>query len=258
MISNLAQVSSGATIGENVTIEAFSNIYEDVVIGKGTRIHSNVVIYPGTRIGENCEIFPGAVVGAVPQDLKYKGEYTTTEIGNNTVIREGVTIHRGTSDRLVTKIGNYCLIMNGVHIAHDCLVGNHVIIAGFSGLSGHCTVEDYAILEGMVGSQQFMKIGAHAFVAGATLIRKSVPPFVKAAKEPITYAGVNSVGLRRRGFDDKTVREIEDIYRILYVMNNNLSKGIEQVMAEIPDSPIRKQILSFIESCDKGIIRGMI
>jgi UDP-N-acetylglucosamine acyltransferase len=137
-------------------------------------------------------------------------------------------------------------------------VGNHVIIAGFSGLSGHCIVEDYAIIEGMVGTQQFMKIGAHSFIAGATLIRKSVPPFVKAAKEPITYAGVNSVGLRRRGFDDKTVREIEDIYRTLYVMNTNLSKGIDQVLNEIPDSPIRRQILSFIESCDKGIIRGMI
>jgi UDP-N-acetylglucosamine acyltransferase len=258
MISNLAQVSSGATIGNNVTIEAFSNIYEDVVIGDGTRIHSNVVIYPGTRIGENCEVFPGAVIGAVPQDLKYKGEYTTTEIGNNTVIRELVTIHRGTIDRMTTKIGDYCLIMNGVHVAHDCLVGNHVIIAGFSGLSGHCIVEDYAIIEGMVGTQQFMKIGAHSFIAGATLIRKSVPPFVKAAKEPITYAGVNSVGLRRRGFDDKTVREIEDIYRTLYVMNTNLSKGIDQVLNEIPDSPIRRQILSFIESCDKGIIRGMI
>lgn len=258
MISNLALVSDKATIGEGVTIEAFSNIHGDVVIGKGSKIHSNVVIYEGTRIGENCEIFPGAVIGAVPQDLKYKGEYTTTEIGNNTIIREGVTVHRGTVDRMVTKIGNNCLIMNNVHIAHDCLVGNNVIIAGYSGLSGHCTVEDFAILEGMVGSQQFMTIGAHAFVAGATLIRKSVPPFVKAAKEPITYAGVNSVGLRRRGFEQQTIREIEDIYRILYVMNNNLSKGIDQVLAEIPDSPIRQQILGFIESCDKGIIRGMI
>lgn len=258
MISNLAQVSADATIGENVTIEAFSNIHHDVVIGKGTKIHSNVVIYEGTRIGENCEVFPGAVIGAVPQDLKYKGEYTTTEIGNNTIIREGVTIHRGTTDRMTTKIGHNALIMNNVHIAHDCFVGNNVIIAGYSGLSGHCNVEDFAILEGMVGSQQFMTIGAHAFVAGATLIRKDVPPFVKAAKEPITYAGVNSIGLRRRGFEDKTVREIEDIYRILYVMNNNLRKGIEQVKQEIPPSPIREQILGFIEKSDKGIIRGMI
>jgi UDP-N-acetylglucosamine acyltransferase len=258
MISPLAQVSSEAKLGEGVIVDPFTNIYGDVVIGKGTRIHSNVVIYEGTRIGENCEIFPGAVVGAVPQDLKFKNEYTTTQIGNNTKIREGVTIHRGTIDRNTTKIGDNCLIMNNVHVAHDCLIGNNVIIAGYSGLSGHCTVEDFAILEGMVGSQQFMTIGAHAFVAGATLIRKDVPPFVKAAKEPITYAGVNSVGLRRRGFSDKDVREIEDIYRIIYVMNNNISKGIDQVLLEIPDSPIRKQILSFISDSDKGVIRGMI
>lgn len=258
MISQLAQVSSNTTIAEDVIIEAFTNIHEDVVIGKGTHIHSNVTIYPGTRIGENCEIFPCAVLGAVPQDLKFGGEYTTAEIGNNTIIREGVTIHRGTNDRKTTKIGDYCLIMNNVHVAHDCLVGNHVILAGFSGLSGHCTVDDFAILEGKVGSQQFMRIGAHAFVAGATLIRKSVPPFVKAAREPITYAGVNAVGLRRRGFTDEQVREIEDIYRTLYVTNNNISKGIEQINQEIPDSEIKKQILSFIEECDRGIIRGMI
>lgn len=258
MISSLAQVSADAQIGDNVTIDAFTNIHGDVTIGKGTKIHSNVVIYPGARIGENCEIFPGAVISPVPQDLKFNNEYTTVEIGNNTIIREGATIHRGTSDRLVTKIGNNCLIMNNVHIAHDCFVGNNVIIAGFSGLSGHCTVEDFAILEGMVGSQQFMTVGAYAFVAGGTLIRKDVPPFVKAAKEPITYVGVNSIGLRRRGFDDKIVREIEDIYRILYVMNNNLKNGLVQVKEEIPPSPTRDQILNFIESSDKGIIRGMI
>jgi len=258
MISSLAQVSSNTKIGKNVTIEAFSNIHEDVIIGNGTHIHSNVTIYPGTRIGENCEIFPGAVLGAIPQDLKFNNEYTTVEIGNNTVIREGVTIHRGTNDQLKTKIGDNCLLMTYVHIAHDCTIGNNVIIAGYSGLSGHCTVEDFAILEGKVGSQQFMKIGAHSFIAGASLIRKDVPPFVKAAREPITYAGVNSVGLRRRGFSDADIREIEDIYRILYVMNNNLTKGIAQVRDEIPSSKIREQILNFIETSDKGIIRGMI
>lgn len=257
MISALAQVSSGATIGEDVTIDAFTNIHEDVIIGKGTKIHSNVVIYPGTRIGENCEIYPGAVLGAIPQDLKFDNEYSTVVIGNNTIIRECVTIHRGTIDKRETVVGDYCLIMNYVHIAHDCTVGNHVILAGYAGLSGHCVVEDYAILEGKVGSQQFMKVGAHAFVAGGTLIRKSIPPFVKAAREPITYAGVNAVGLRRRGFETQAIREIEDIYRTLYVLNNNLTAGIEQVKSEIPDSPIRQQILNFIEEADRGIIRGM-
>jgi len=157
----------------------------------------------------------------------------------------------------VTKIGDDCLIMNHVHIAHDCTVGNHVIIAGFSGLSGHCLMEDFAIMEGMCGSQQFITIGAYSFIAGGTLIRKDVPPFVKAAREPITYAGVNSVGLRRRGVPNETIRQIEDIYRILYVMNNNLKKGIEQVLAEVPESEVRSQILGFIENSEKGIIRGM-
>lgn len=258
MISPLAHVSSDAKLGEGVVVSPFSTIYEDVVIGAGTKIHPNVTIYPGTRIGEKCEIFPGAVIGVVPQDLKFDGEYTTVEIGNNTVIRECVTIHRGTKDRWKTAIGDNCLLMTYVHIAHDCLIGNNVILASYVGLSGHVTVEDHAILEGMVASQQFVTIGAHAFVAGASLIRKNVPPFVKCAREPLTFAGVNSVGLRRRGFSDEQVREIEDIYRILYVQNNNMSKGIEQIKETMQDSPIRQQILSFIEKSDKGVIRGMI
>lgn len=257
MISSLAQVSENAQIGENVQIDAFTNIHEDVIIGKGTKIHSNVTIYPGTRIGEDCEVYPGAVLGAIPQDLKFDNEYSTVIIGNKTVIRECVTIHRGTLDKRQTVVGDNCLIMAYVHIAHDCTVGNNVILAGYTGLSGHCVVEDFAILEGKVGSQQFMKVGAHAFVAGGTLIRKSIPPFVKAAREPITYAGVNAVGLRRRGFETQTIREIEDIYRTLYVLNNNLSTGIEQVKSEIADSPIKNQILKFIEEADRGIIRGM-
>ena len=258
MISNLANIASGAQLGANVTVESFTTIYDDVIIGAGTKVHPNVTIYPGTRIGENCEIFPGAVIGVVPQDLKFAGEYTTVEIGNNTVIRECVTIHRGTNDRMKTKIGDNCLLMTYVHVAHDCFIGNNVILASYVGLSGHVTIEDFAILEGMVAAQQFMNIGAHAFVAGASLIRKSVPPYVKCAREPLTFAGVNSVGLRRRGFTDEQVREVEDIYRIIYVQNNNMSKGMDIVKETMPDSPIKNQILSFIESCDKGVIRGMI
>ena len=258
MISKMAQIAPGAKLGENVTVESFTTIFDDVEIGAGTKIHPNVTIYPGTRIGENCEIFPGAVIGVVPQDLKFAGEYTTVEIGNNTVIRECVTIHRGTSDRQKTKIGDNCLLMTYVHIAHDCFIGNNVILASYVGLSGHVTIEDFAILEGMVASQQFMTVGAHAFVAGASLIRKNVPPYVKCAREPLTYAGVNSVGLRGRGFTDEQVREIEDIYRIIYVQNNNMSKGIEAVKETMPDTPIRTQILSFIDASDKGVIRGMI
>jgi len=257
MISNLASISSEATIGEDVIVGPFTTIHEDVVIGARTKIHSNVSIYPGTRIGEDCEIFPGAVIGVIPQDLKFDGEYTTVEIGNNTTIRECVTIHRGTKDRHTTKIGSNCLLMTYVHVAHDCIIGNNVILASYVGLSGHVTIDDYAILEGTVVAQQFVHIGAHAFIGGASLIRKDVPPFIKAAREPLTYAGVNSVGIRRRGFSDEQVREIEDIYRILYVQNNNISKGIASILETLPASELRKNILDFINSSDKGIIRGL-
>ena len=258
MISNLAQVSSGASIGDGAIVEPFSTIYDDVVIGARTKIHPNVTIYPGTRIGEDCEIFPGAVIGVIPQDLKFEGEYTTVEIGNNTKIRECVTIHRGTKDKLKTSIGDNCLLMTYVHIAHDCQIGNNVILASYVGLSGHVLIDDYAILEGKVAAQQFAHIGAHTFIGGASLIRKDIPPFIKAAREPLTFVGVNSVGLRRRGYSDSEVREIEDIYRILYVQNNNITKGIEAIKENISESIIRQLILDFVEGSDKGIIRGMI
>ena len=257
MINNLASISSEATIGENVFIGPFTTIHEDVIIGEGTKIHSNVSIYPGTRIGKNCEIFPGAVIGVIPQDLKFDGEYTTVEIGDNTTIRECVTIHRGTKDRMTTKIGANCLLMTYVHVAHDCLIGNNVILASYVGLSGHVTIDDFAILEGTVVAQQFVHIGAHAFIGGASLIRKDVPPYIKAAREPLTFAGVNSVGIRRRGFSDEQVREIEDIYRILYVQNNNVSKGKVAVLESLPETTLRSQILDFIDASDKGIIRGL-
>jgi UDP-N-acetylglucosamine acyltransferase len=258
MISKLAQVSSGARIESGVVVEPFSTIYEDVTIGKGCKIHPNVTIYPGTRIGENCEIFPGAVIGVIPQDLKFDGEYTTVEIGNNTKIRECVTIHRGTKDKWKTSIGANCLLMTYVHIAHDCLIGDNVILASYVGLSGHVIIDDYAILEGKVAAQQFAHIGAHTFVGGASLIRKDIPPFIKAAREPLTFAGVNSVGLRRRGYSDNQVREIEDIYRILYVHNNNISKGIEAIRDQVGQSSIRDVILNFVEGSERGIIRGML
>lgn len=258
MISNLANVSKDAVIGENVQIDSFATVFENVTIGEGTRIHPNVTIYSGTTIGKNCEIFPGAVIGVVPQDLKFEGEETTVEIGDNTVIRECVTIHKGTKDRWKTSIGSNCLLMTYVHVAHDCIVGDNVILASYVGLAGHNTIEDYAILEGKVGTQQFIRIGAHAFVAGGSLVRKNVPPFVKAAREPIGFAGVNSIGLRRRGFDDELVKEVEDIYRLLYVMNNTVSKGVEAIKESLPESDLTRQVLSFISDSDKGIIRGMI
>ena len=258
MISNLAQVSTKATIAENVVIDAFTVIHEDVVIGKGTHVHPNVVIYPGTRIGEDCEIFPGAVIGVIPQDLKFDGEYTTVEIGNNTKIRECVTIHRGTSDKLKTTIGDNCLLMTYVHVAHDCQIGNNVILASYVGLSGHVTIDDFAILEGKVAAQQFIHIGKHAFIGGASLVRKDVPPFIKAAREPLTFAGVNSVGLRRKGYSDADIKEIEDIYRILYVQNANMSKAMSIIKEMNSESKVKDEIIAFIEASDKGVIRGMV
>ena len=258
MISHQANISEKANIGDNVRIDSFSTIFEDVTIGEGTRIHPNVTIYPKTRIGKNCEIFPGAVIGVSPQDLKFDGEDTCVEIGDNTIIRECVTIHRGTTDKWKTVIGSNCLLMTYVHVAHDCQIGNGVILASYVGLSGHVIIDDYAILEGKVAAQQFVHIGEHAFIGGASLVRKDIPPYVKAAREPLNFAGVNSVGLRRRGYSDSDIREIEDVYRILYVQNNNVSKGVEAIKAIIPDSKIRKQILDFVANSEKGIIKGMI
>jgi len=258
MISKFANISDNAQLGSGVIVESFSTIYEDVIIGDGTKIHPNVTIYPGTTIGKNCEIFPGSVIGIVPQDLKFEGENTFVEIGDNTVIRECVTIHRGTKDKWKTVIGSNCLLMTYVHIAHDCQIGNNVILASYVGLSGHVTIDDFAILEGKVAAQQFARIGEHSFVGGASLIRKDIPPFVKAAREPLTFAGVNSVGLRRRGFLDDDIREIEDIYRILFVQNNNISKGIKAIEDTLASSKLRSQIVDFVSSSERGIIRGMI
>lgn len=258
MINKLASVSEHAKLGENVVVEPFTTIYEDVVIGDNTKIGPNVTIYPGTRIGHDCEIYPGSVIGVIPQDLKFEGEYTTVEIGNYTKIRECVTIHRGTTDKYKTVVGDHCLIMGYVHIAHDCLIGNNVILANYTGLSGHVQIDDYAILEGKVAAQQFMHIGTHAFIAGASLIRKNVPPFVRAAREPLSYAGINAVGLRRRGFSEKDIKLIENIYRILFVQNNNITKGLESLAEELGESKIKTEVINFIKNSDKGIIRGLM
>lgn len=256
MISPLASIHPKAKIADNVTIEPFTTIYEDVVIGEGTWIGPNATIMDGARIGKNCKIFPGAVVSAIPQDLKYKGEKTTAEIGDGTVVRECVTINKGTLDRNTTKIGNNCLLMAYAHIAHDCILGNNIILANNVNLAGHVTIEDYAILEGMAAVGQFLTIGAHTFVAGGTLVRKNVPPYTKAAREPISYVGINSVGLRRRGFSDDQIRIIEDIYRILYVKGHSISNAIPIIEAEIIDHPIKAGILDFISNSPNGIMKG--
>lgn len=257
MISNLASVSPKAKIGKNVTIEPFATIYDNVEIGDNTWIAPNVVVFPDTTIGHDCKIYPGASLGAVSQDLKYKGEPANTVIGNNTVIREFVTVHKGTADRQTTRVGDNCLIMAYAHIAHDCIIGNNVILASFVGLAGHITIEDFAILEGGAVAQQFVTIGAHSFIAGASLVRKNVPPYIRVAREPLQYIGVNSIGLSRRGFEKETIQEIEDIYRTIFVRGHTVSKALEAVEAEIKDSAVKTQILSFIKNSKDGIVKGI-
>lgn len=254
MSQPVAFIHPDAKIGANVTISPFSYICGDVVIGEGTWIGPNVTIFDGARIGKKCQIFPGAVISAIPQDLKYSGEYTTTEIGDRTSIRECVTIHRGTTDKMKTVVGSDCLLMGYVHIAHDCIVGNHCIFANYAALSGHCVVGDYAILEGQAGAGQFTHIGAHAFIAGTTAIRKNVPPFVKAAREPISYMGINAVGLRRRGFSEEKINTIQDIYRVLFQKGVNISQALEIIKRDFPESPEREQIIDFVLMSDRGII----
>ncbi len=252
----LAYVHPGAKIAKNVVIEPFTTIHNNVVIGEGTWIGSNVTIMEGARIGKNCNIFPGAVISAPPQDLKYQGEDTIAEIGNNVTIRECVTINKGTADRMKTVIGNDCLIMAYCHIAHDCVVGNHCIFSNNSTLAGHISVGDYVVLAGMTAVHQFCSIGNHAFVTGGSLVRKDVPPFVKAAREPLSYVGINSVGLRRRGFDSGKIREVQNIYRILYQKNYNNSQAMEIIEAEMEATPERDEILQFIRDSQRGIMKG--
>ncbi|SKB86553.1 acyl-[acyl-carrier-protein]--UDP-N-acetylglucosamine O-acyltransferase [Sphingobacterium nematocida] len=256
MIQPLSYIHPDAKIASNVVIEPFSTIHKDVVIGEGTWIGSNVTIMDGARIGKNCKIFPGAVISGEPQDLKFEGEITTAEIGDNTTIRECVTINRGTRDRYKTVIGKNCLIQAYSHIAHDCIIGDNCIFSNSSTLAGHITVGDYVVLAGLVAVHQFCQIGSHAFVTGGTLVRKDVPPFIKAAREPISYAGVNSVGLRRRGYTSEQIAEIQNIYRVLFVQNRNLSKALDLVEAEFEATELRDEILTFVRNSNRGVVRG--
>lgn len=256
MIHPLTYVHPEAKIGENVQIDAFAVVHKDVEIGDGTYIASHVTVMDGARIGKNCRVFPGAVISAIPQDLKFNGENTQVIIGDNCTIRECVTINRGTSDKEVTKIGNNCLIMAYSHIAHDCIIGNNCIFSNDTTLAGHIQVGDYVTLAGLVAVQQFVRIGSHAYVAGGSLVRKDIPPYVKAAREPLSYASVNSVGLKRRGYSTEKVNEILDIYRILYVRGYNISKAVRIIEAEIPVSDERDEILTFIRESTRGIMRG--
>lgn len=254
----LAYVHPEANVADNVVIEPFVSIDKDVIIGEGTRIGSSVTIMPGVRIGKNCRIFPGAVIGAVPQDLKFRGEYSTVEIGDNTTIREFVTINRGTSAKGKTVVGNNCLLMAYVHVAHDCVVGNDVILVNNTQLAGEVVIDDFAILGGMTAVHQFVHIGSHVMVSGGSLVRKDIPPFIKAGREPLSYVGINSIGLRRRNYSNEKIREVQEIYRYIYQKGLNISQAVEIIEAEMPASTERDEVLLFIKDSKRGIIRGYL
>lgn len=255
MISPLASIHPNAKLGNNITIEPFAVIYDNVTIGDGTYIMSHAVIMPFSKIGKNCRIFPHATIGAIPQDLKYKGEETTAEIGDNTTIRECVTVNRGTKDKWKTVIGSNCLLMAYAHVAHDCTVGNNVILANAVQLAGHVDIGEYAIIGGLAGAHQFTRIGAHTYVAGHTVIRKDVPPYVKAAREPMSYMGLNIVGLQRRGFAQEKIETISQIYHLLFVGNHSTTTAVDLISKKIPESETKKDILQFIHDSKIGIIR---
>lgn len=255
-ISALSDIHPNAKLGKDVVVESFASIAEDVVIGEGSWIGSNVVIENGVRMGKNCKIFPGAVVGGIPQDLKYNGEKTLIEIGDNVVVREYCTLNKGTEANGATKIGNNCLLMAYVHVAHDCVLGNYVILSNAVNLAGHVEIEDNAIIGGLAAVHQFVKIGCHTMIGGGSLVRKDVPPYIKASREPLSYTGVNSIGLKRRGFSKDEVHHIQDIYRILFVKGYTIKKALKIIQSEIEDSAYKTQILQFINAADRGVLKG--
>jgi UDP-N-acetylglucosamine acyltransferase len=247
-----------ARTGKNVEIGPFTAIYGDVEIGDNTWIANNVTIMDGARIGSNCRIFPGAVISGVPQDLKFQGEATTAEIGDNTTIREYVTVNRGTKSKGKTVIGTDCLLQSYVHIAHDCNVGNNCILSGYVGLGGEVIIEDWAILGGGSLVHQFVRIGSHVMIQGGCKVVKDVPPYVMAGRDPVVYAGLNLVGLRRRNFSSEKIQELQDIYRTLYQKGLNNSDALRAIKAGIPPSEERDHVMAFVHNSERGIIRGLL
>lgn len=252
----LANVHEEAKIGNNVVIEPFATVQKDVIIGDGCWIGPNAVLWEGTRLGKNVKVFNGASISSVPQDLKFAGEKTETFIGDNTVIREYVTISRGTNDKYKTMIGKNCLLMAYVHVAHDCTIGDNCVLVNAVQVAGHVQIDDWAIIGGASAVHQFVKVGAHAFVSGGSLVRKDIPPYTKAAREPLTYCGINSIGLRRRGFSSEKINEIQEIYRHVFLKGLNHSKAIKLIESTMEPSKERDYIITFINDSDRGIMKG--
>ena len=256
-MENFSYIHPDAKIGKDVTISPFVTIYEDVVIGDGTYIHPNVTLYPGARIGKNCKIFPGVTVAAVPQDLKFNGEYTTAEIGDNTTLRECVTVHRGTASKGRTVVGNNCLLMAYCHVAHDCELGNNLIISNSTQLAGEVVIDDNTVIGGGTLVHQFTHIGSYAMIQGGTPVNKDIPPYVMAARSPISFVGLNIVGLRRRGFTNEQIATLQEIYRRIFNSDSNMTDALNAIEAEIPASPERDYVLSFIRNSSRGVIKGL-
>ena len=254
----LAYIHPAAKIASNVVIDPFVTIDKNVEIGEGTRIGSNVTILEGARIGKNCTIFPGAVISAIPQDLKFKGEETVAIIGDNTTLRECVTVNRGTASKGKTVVGSNCLIMAYCHIAHDCVIGNNVIMPNATQVAGEVVIDDYAVVGGGALIHQFCHVGSHVMLQGGALVNKDIPPYVKVGRNPISYAGTNSIGLRRRGFTNEKICEIQEIYRYLYLSGLNNSDAVERIEAELPASKERDEIIMFVRNSQRGIIRGYV
>ncbi|MBS7347019.1 MAG: acyl-ACP--UDP-N-acetylglucosamine O-acyltransferase [Muribaculaceae bacterium] len=257
-MSNFYKVSPDAQIGNNVRIGDFSTIYEDVEIGDNCVIYGNVTIFPGARIGDGVTIFPGAVIAAVPQDLKFQGEKTYAYIGDGTTLRECVTVNRGTASKGKTVVGKNCLIMAYNHIAHDCRLGDRIIMSNACQLAGEVQVDDAAVIGGGSLIHQFCHLGRNIMLQGGALVNKDIPPFVKAAREPISYVGLNTVGLHRNHFTEEEIKQISDIYRILYLSDLNVTNAIQQIVDTLPESEFRTEIVDFITNSGRGVIRSAI
>jgi UDP-N-acetylglucosamine acyltransferase len=256
MSQSLAFIHPDAKVSPGATVEPFAFVDKNVEIGEGSWIGPHAVLMEGTRIGKNCKIFSGAVIASIPQDLKFQGEETTVEIGDNTVVRECVTISRGTKAKYKTVVGKNCLIMAYVHLAHDCHVGDHCILVNAVQIAGHVNIGEWAIVGGSSSVHQYVRIGSHVMIAGGSLVRKDVPPFTKAAREPLSFSGINSIGLRRRGYGNDKINEIQEIYRIVYLRGLNNTKALEAVHLEISPSPEREEIVKFIRESERGIMKG--
>ena len=257
-MSNFYKVSPDAKIGNNVQIGYFSTIYENVEIGDNCVIYGNVTIFPGARIGSGVTIFPGAVISAIPQDLKFHGEETFAYIGDGTTLRECVTVNRGTASKGKTVVGKNCLIMAYNHIAHDCRIGDRVIMSNACQLAGEVQVDDAAVIGGGSLIHQFCHLGRNIMLQGGALVNKDIPPFVKAAREPISYVGLNSVGLHRNHFTDEEIKQISDIYRIIYLSDLNVTNAVKVILDTLPESEFRTEIIDFVTNSGRGIIRSAI